>query len=96
MQQAQSASDGANDKDETRIDFMARRLLCRPLRNEEMKVVGSSLADLLTHYKANVEDAKKLLAVGEAKVDPKLDASTLAAWTMLANEMMNLDEVLNK
>ena len=94
--QARSASDGKADGDETRIDFMARRLLCRPLRAEEMKVVQASLKDLLAHYKANAADAKKLLAVGEAKVDPKLDAGTLAAWTMLANEMMNLDEVLNK
>ena len=28
--------------------------------------------------------------------DPKLDPATLAAWTMLANQLMNLDEVLNK
>ncbi len=93
---AQTTLKDGGDKDEARIDFMARRLLCRPLRAEEMQVVQASLKDLLAHYKANAEDAKKLLAVGEAKVDPKLDANTLAAWTMLANEMMNLDEVLNK
>jgi hypothetical protein len=93
---AQTTLKDGGDKDESRIDFMARRLLCRPLRSEEMQVVQASLKDLLAHYKANAADAKKLLAVGEAKVDPKLDASTLAAWTMLANEMMNLDEVLNK
>ncbi|HZV07445.1 MAG TPA: DUF1553 domain-containing protein [Gemmataceae bacterium] len=93
---AQTTLKDGSDKDETRIDFMARRLLCRPLRPDEMQVVQASLKDLLAHYKANAADAKKLLAVGEAKVDPKLDASTLAAWTMLANEMMNLDEVLNK
>jgi mono/diheme cytochrome c family protein len=93
---AQTTLKDGGGKDETRIDFMARRLLCRPLRAEEMKVVQASLNDLLAHYKANAEDAKKLLAVGEAKVDPKLDTNMLAAWTMLANEMMNLDEVLNK
>jgi hypothetical protein len=93
---AQTALKEGGDKDEGRIDFMARRLLCRPLRTEEMKVVQASLNDLLAHYKANAADAKKLLAVGEAKVDAKLDTATLAAWTMLANEMMNLDEVLNK
>ena len=35
-------------------------------------------------------------AVGESKADTAMDATTLAAWTMLANELMNLDEVLNK
>ncbi|MGH7169077.1 MAG: DUF1553 domain-containing protein, partial [Gemmataceae bacterium] len=84
---AQTTLKDGGDKDEGRIDFMARRLLCRPLRAEEMKVVRASLKDLLVHYKASAEDAKKLLAVGEAKVDAKLDTATLAAWTMLANEM---------
>ena len=42
------------------------------------------------------KDAAELIAVGESKADPTLDAPTLAAWTMLANELMNLDEVLNK
>ena len=37
-----------------------------------------------------------LLAVGESKPDPSLDAAELAAWTMLANQLMNLDEALNK
>nr|WP_256199300.1 DUF1553 domain-containing protein [Verrucomicrobium spinosum] len=30
------------------------------------------------------------------KPDPALDPTALAAWTMLCNQMMNLDEVLNK
>ena len=75
---------------------MAQRLLARPLRAEETKVVQASLDDLLAYYKAHADDAKKLIAVGESKADPALDAATLAAWTMLANELMNLDEVLNK
>jgi len=93
---AQTALKEGGDKEESRIDFLARRLLSRPLHAEEAKVVRASLAELLAHYKTHGEDAKKLLAVGEAKVDTSLDATTLAAWTMLANEMMNLDEVLNK
>ena len=48
------------------------------------------------HYKADPAGAKELLAVGQSKADPALDPPTLAAWTMLANELMNLDEVLNK
>jgi hypothetical protein len=84
------------DKTEGRIDFTARRLLARPLRPQELQVVQSSLDALLKHYKADPEGAKKLIAVGQSPVDPKLDPTTLAAWTMLTNELMNLDEVLNK
>jgi cytochrome c553 len=78
------------------IDGLARRLLSRPLRPEEMQVVKASLDELLAHYKAHPDDARKLIAVGESKADPALEPTTLAAWTMLANQLMNLDEVLNK
>ncbi len=78
------------------IDFMARRLLSRSLKDPEVPVVNASLDDLLAHYRAHPDDARALLTEGESKPDPALDPATLAAWTMLANEMMNLDEVLNK
>jgi hypothetical protein len=81
---------------EGRIDLMARRLLARPLRPEEASVIRTSLDDLTTFYQSHPEDAAGLVTVGESKPDPKLDTPTLAAWTMLANELMNLDEVLNK
>jgi hypothetical protein len=75
---------------------MAQRLVCRSLRPEEMSVVKASLVDLASYYASHPDDAAKLIAVGESKADPSLDAPTLAAWTMLANQLMNLDEVLNK
>ncbi len=82
--------------DDARLDYLARRLLARPLRPEETAIVNASLADLTRHYRGDVPDARKLLAVGEEKSDPSLDPAVHAAWTMLANELMNLDEVLNK
>ena len=39
---------------------------------------------------------RSCIAVGESKPTRRSIPSTLAAWTMLANELMNLDEVLNK
>ncbi len=86
----------ASPDDDKRIDFIAHRLLARPFRVEETAAVKSSLAGLQDYYKGHDDDAKKLIAVGESPVDPKLDPPTLAAWTMLTNELMNLDEVLNK
>ena len=79
-----------------RLDRMANRLLARPLRPEEAKLLAGIHGDLLAHYKAKPAEAEKLIAVGESKADPKLDPVELAAWTMLANQLMNLDEVLNK
>ncbi len=79
-----------------RLNFMAERLLARKLTTKETKIIKANAGDLLTHYQADPKEAKRLLAVGETRPDPKLDAPTLAAYTMVANELMNLDEVLNK
>ncbi len=84
-----------NDPDKI-IDHIAQATLCRPLRANEVPIVQASYTDLQAHYKTNASDAAALLIVGESKANPKLDATTLAAWTMVCNELMNLDEVLNK
>lgn len=79
-----------------RIDFMAERLIARSLRPAEKKIVSKGLKDLLAHYQAAPNDAAALVSVGESKADATLDKPTLAAYTMVANQLMNLDEVLNK
>jgi hypothetical protein len=61
-----------------------------------MTIIQLSLNDLRAHYIANPAEAEELLKVGESIVDDKLSKPELAAWTMLCNQLMNLDEVLNK
>ncbi|REK06787.1 MAG: DUF1553 domain-containing protein [Planctomycetota bacterium] len=92
---AQALAEGG-DSDAARVDYIARRLLARPLAEEEQAIVEGSLAELLKYYQEHPEDAQKLIAVGESKPDASLDPAVLAGWTMLTNELMNLDEVLNK
>ncbi len=77
---------------------MAQRLLARPLRIDERTVAAKSLADLKAFYSRaqNAKDATELITVGDSKADATLKPETLAAWTMLANQLMNLDEVLKK
>jgi hypothetical protein len=93
---AQRVLKEGGDNDDARLSFLANRLLARPFRAEELPIVTQSLADLLSHYRAHPEEAQQLIAVGESKADGALDPAELAAWTMLTNELMNLDEVLNK
>ncbi|VTT97524.1 hypothetical protein : Uncharacterized protein OS=Singulisphaera acidiphila (strain ATCC BAA-1392 / DSM 18658 / VKM B-2454 / MOB10) GN=Sinac_0947 PE=4 SV=1: PSCyt1: PSCyt2: Laminin_G_3: PSD1 [Gemmataceae bacterium] len=92
---AEKAVKSAAD-DDARINFVSARLLSRPFKPQELAIVKASLSDLRANYKAKPEEAKKLIAFGESKADPTLDPSELAAWTMLVNELLNLDEVLNK
>jgi hypothetical protein len=80
----------------SRIQSISEKLLARPFRVEEMQVVQSSLIELLSYYQNNPEDSARLLAVGETRSSDKVNPSELAAWTMLINQLMNLDEVLTK
>ena len=57
-----------------------------------LDVYGSSLAK----FRSDTEAASQLVAVGESKPDPKLDVASLAAWTMVANLILNLDETITK
>jgi hypothetical protein len=93
---AQHALKDGGATDAARFDAMGVRLLARPFSAEEQKVVSESLNELLNYYKTNPKEAQKLIQVGESRPDATLDASTLAAWTMLANQLLNLDEVLNR
>jgi hypothetical protein len=93
---AQRALKEGGEKVETRLDFIAKRLLARSFTDQERKVIDGMLGELLAQFKSKPDEAKKLLAVGEMKADASLEPAALAAWTMLANSLMNLDEVLNK
>jgi hypothetical protein len=79
-----------------RLSFVASRLLAREFTPEEQAVIAQSLDELAEFYAANAAEAEQLLQVGETKADAKASQAELAAWTMVVNELMNLDETLNK
>jgi len=79
-----------------RFDELSRRLLNRSLRDPERVVVANSLRSLLDYYREHPDEATQVVSVGESKPNDELPKVELAAWTMLANELLNLDEVLNK
>jgi Protein of unknown function (DUF1553)/Protein of unknown function (DUF1549)/Concanavalin A-like lectin/glucanases superfamily/Planctomycete cytochrome C len=78
------------------LDFIARRLLSRPLTTTERLITEATLEELKAHYDTHPKEARELITFGESKPDSSLNTAQLAAWTMLANQMLNLDEVLNK
>jgi hypothetical protein len=84
------------DNDAARIDFIAQRLISRPFNDRELPIVEQSLSKLLDFYRQHADEAQQLIATGESKPDASLEQAILAGWTMLTNELMNLDEVLNK
>ncbi len=55
-----------------------------------------SLEKHLAAYAAKPEEAQKAISYGESKPDEKLNPAELAAWTMVANLIMNLNEGVTK
>ncbi len=95
-QLAQSAMKQAGGDFDSRLGFMTTRLLSREFNAGESAAAKRSFEKLLAYYSANETDARNMLATGESKPDPKLPTAESAAYAMLASQMMNLDEVLNK
>jgi hypothetical protein len=81
---------------ESQLDFVSTRLLARPLNPKERVIVRRSFDRYLSYYDAHPGDAAKFLNQGERKPDPALPPADFAAMTMLASQLLNLDEVLNK
>ena len=92
---AQRALRGADGFD-ARLDFVTARLVARSFDDAERAVARRTYGRLLEAYEADTDAAGELLAVGASAPDGALPAAESAAWTMLVNQVLNLDEVLNK
>ncbi|HEY2572443.1 MAG TPA: DUF1553 domain-containing protein, partial [Verrucomicrobiaceae bacterium] len=69
--------------DELRIITAFRLVLSREPKPEESRMLLRRLEDLKAQYRDDRVGAAKLLAVGEARRDEKLDPAEHAAWTAL-------------
>ncbi len=81
---------------DARITTLFRMTTGRFPSAQEAEIVRQSLEKHLAAYTAKPEEAKKAINYGESKPDEKLNPAELAAWTMVANLVMNLDEVVTK
>jgi len=68
---------------DARFAFIFRRIVSRLPSPAEQKVLRRMLDEQSAVYRADEKAAKKLLAVGSAPTDAKLDAAEHAAWTNL-------------
>ncbi|MFC4993892.1 DUF1553 domain-containing protein [Rubritalea tangerina] len=92
-----AASALKESKDDTStLQWIAHRLLNRPLNSTEIEIVNRTLVSTRANFKANPENAAKLIAVGESTAPKELAPDELATWTLIANQILNMDETLNK
>jgi hypothetical protein len=93
---AERALKEGGDTDATRLTYVFRLCVARDPRPAESTVLLKVLAQAKQTFVAAPQSAEKLLAVGDAPRDPKLDVKELAAWTTLANVVLSLDETITK
>src|SRR5436190_22698553 len=81
---------------EQRINLIGLILLSHAPPPQMAAVLEKSFADMQKHYAENPKDAHSLVNIGEKKRGSSIPEPELAAWTMIASEMLNLDETVNK
>jgi hypothetical protein len=79
-----------------RLNQITESLAARRFDPKEREVVRKLEERALKDYQQNPSAAKELITIGDSQPDEKLPAPELAAWTLVASQVMNLDESLTK
>ena len=90
-----SISQGGDTTTE-RLQFAFQTVLTRLPTEQELEILQDSLEFFLTRYTEKTSEAASLIAVGESVANPEFDTTTLAAYTMVASTIFNLDEAIIK
>jgi hypothetical protein len=59
-------------------------------------LLADTLATHRAHFTKNAEEASRVITNGESKPSPAVPVVEFAAWTMVANLLMNLDETITR
>jgi len=79
-----------------RVAWAFRCVTSRAPTKAEQAVLADTYFAQLVRYEKAADAAKKLITFGESKPDEKLDPAELAACTLVANMLLNMDEALTK
>ncbi|MEX2640288.1 MAG: DUF1553 domain-containing protein [Balneolales bacterium] len=78
------------------ITFAFRAATSRKPSERELEIVKALYEEELRSYQAEPERSAALLSVGEYPLDETLDTTELAARTMVASTILNLDKTITK
>ena len=79
-----------------RLTFIYRLVTARWPEAKDLSELRATLKDLTAHYTSQPGAAKELLATGESGPGLRDQPALVAAWTMIANVILNLDEAITK
>jgi hypothetical protein len=81
---------------EERARFGLQLCLCRPPRTEQVQQVMELFQTEREHYRKHTKEALTLATEPLGPLPAGMNAAELAAWTVVANVLLNLDAVLMK
>ncbi len=84
------------EEDARRLAYGFRLCTSRTATDRETVILRKLLDDQRLHFKTDTAAAKKLLGVGDAKVDGALDPAEAAAWACVGNALLNLDSTIHR
>ncbi len=79
-----------------RIRFAYEAALARPPSPAESRLLQDLATEQAVKFRAAPGLARELLQVGETSADDSVPAPELAAWTVVASSILNLDEMISK
>lgn len=79
-----------------RLDFISLNLLNRSMSTDEKAAVQKTFESATAYYTQRPEQARLAISVGEKPVDDSLPEVELAAWSLIANQIFNLDETVTR
>ncbi|MCX6954341.1 MAG: PSD1 and planctomycete cytochrome C domain-containing protein [Verrucomicrobia bacterium] len=82
--------------DTKRLALAFRSVTSREPNATERTLLADTLATHRAHFAKNTADAEKVVANGESKPTCALPAPEVAAWTMVTNLLLNLDEAITR
>ncbi len=81
---------------QARLRHLFRLATSRVPDEVELSVLGDTLNEHRARFRSDRKAAERLVRVGESPPDPAMPVEELAAWTMVGNLVLNLDEVVNR
>jgi hypothetical protein len=81
---------------EERLNYAFRLTLARQPKKPEVQILQEIYAQQLANFRKDQKAATGLLSIGESAKPDNVDPSELAAWTAIANILLNLDETITK
>ena len=85
-----------HDKDRARAAEVLQTVLCRPVKEVDVTEMAHAATELRAIFQQQADAARQLIETGDSSVDETADPVELAAWTMVANTVMNRDDFINK